>query len=216
MRSATRALLAAAVPLLAARPAFAVQEWYDYYLQARDRDVPARRWTDCVRNVDRALESRPASGRNVRTYGMNFIDYLPHYYKGLCLLRQESAGDEATRARLDAAVSLFDREEQAGAVKHSAEGANLGRLRAEAQSGRNALRTSVQGNHDGLLSVLAEPPLTSTSVRRVDDTVQALHLTVRHRDTGRGTWITLVDRDGAADAMRGLHTLVDYRREEQR
>jgi len=87
---------------------------------------------------------------------------------------------------------------------------------ATRQSGRNALRTSVQGNHDGLLSVLAEPPLTSTSVRRVDDTVQALHLTVRHRDTGRGTWITLVDPDGAADAMRGLHMLVDYRREEQR
>ncbi len=139
MRPATRALLAAAVPLLAAQPAFAVQEWYDYYLQARDRDVPDRRWADCVRNVDRALESRPASGRNVRTYGMDFIDYLPYYYKGLCLLRQESAGDEATRARLDAAISLFDREEQAGVVKHSAEGANLGRLRAEAQSGRNAL-----------------------------------------------------------------------------
>ena len=48
MRPGTRVTLALAFSLAAAPPARAAREWYDYYLQARDRDIPARRWADCV------------------------------------------------------------------------------------------------------------------------------------------------------------------------
>ena len=37
---ATRALLVCALALLTPRPALAVQEWYDYYLTARGRNIP--------------------------------------------------------------------------------------------------------------------------------------------------------------------------------
>jgi tetratricopeptide (TPR) repeat protein len=130
VRRASTALLAAALPLLAAQPAFAVQEWYDYYLQARDSDIPSRRWADCLKNLERAQQLRPSPGNNVRTYGVIFIDYLPSYYRGVCLLRQE---------RFDDALLAFDAAEREGAVKRAHEFAGLGRLRAEAQSGRNGL-----------------------------------------------------------------------------
>ena len=124
MRFAPRALLAATVLLFAAAPASAVQEWYDYYLQAKD-DLAARRYGDCVKNVDRALQLRPTPGTNVRTYGVIFIDYLPHYYRGVCLLRQEKF-DEALRA--------FSAADQ-GSAARAHEASDLVRLRSEAQSG---------------------------------------------------------------------------------
>ena len=70
MRPASRALLAAVVSLLCAAPALAVQEWYDYYLEARDRHIPAGRWSDCIRDLGEALKLRPQPGLNVQTYGL--------------------------------------------------------------------------------------------------------------------------------------------------
>jgi tetratricopeptide (TPR) repeat protein len=129
VRPASRALLAAVVSLLSASPALAVQEWYDYYLQARDGDIPARRWAECVRNIDRALQLRRASGHNVRTYGVQFVHYLPHYYRGVCLLRQENYDD---------ALREFAAEEQASVIRRTDLLADLSRARAEAQSGLSA------------------------------------------------------------------------------
>ena len=54
----------------------AAREWYDYYLQARDHDIPDKRWADCVKNLQRGAALRPA-GTNVQTYGLQFVDYLP-------------------------------------------------------------------------------------------------------------------------------------------
>ena len=133
MRQASRVLLAALVALCSAAPALAVQEWYDYYLQARDADIPAGRWADCVRNLDRALQLRRAPGTNLRTYGLQFVDYLPHYYKGVCLLRQES---------YDEAIREFSAEEQAGPVRRTGQLSELVRLRGEAQSGQSARMAS--------------------------------------------------------------------------
>jgi tetratricopeptide (TPR) repeat protein len=115
-----------------APPARAVDEWYDFYLQARDRDIPAERWEACVSNIEEALRLRPQPGNNVQTYGLQFLDYLPHYYMGLCLLRQKKY-DEAARA--------FDRSEQAGAVTRSRRRADLSRLRNEIQSAEAARLT---------------------------------------------------------------------------
>jgi tetratricopeptide (TPR) repeat protein len=115
-----------------AAPAFAVREWYDYYFQARDQDIRRQRWGDCVENLQAALRLRPQPGLNVRTYGLQFVDYLPHYYMGLCLLRQED---------YQKAIAAFDRAEEAGAAPRSDQHAELARLRQAAQSAENARLT---------------------------------------------------------------------------
>jgi tetratricopeptide (TPR) repeat protein len=120
-----RALLALVVLLAAGTPALAVQDWYDYYLQARDDDIPGGDWASCVRNLRAALRLRPAPGVQLRTYGVEFVDYLPHYYLGVCLLRQE-AYDEAIRE--------FTTEETLGAIKKTSHRSDLVRLRSEAQA----------------------------------------------------------------------------------
>jgi tetratricopeptide (TPR) repeat protein/Cdc6-like AAA superfamily ATPase len=125
----TRILVVALLLLLLAPPVRAVDEWYDFYLQARDRDIPAERWEACVTNLEEALRLRPQPGNNVQTYGLQFLDYLPHYYMGLCLLRQKKY-DEAARA--------FDRSEKAGAVTRSRRRADLSGLRSEIQSAEAA------------------------------------------------------------------------------
>jgi len=112
-----------------ARPSLAAREWYDYYLQARDDDVRHERWAQCVSNVDAALRLRPKSALNVRTYGLQFIDYLPHYYRGLCLLRQSD---------YSGALTAFDRAEEVGAAMRSDVRQELVHLKGEARSAYNA------------------------------------------------------------------------------
>jgi tetratricopeptide (TPR) repeat protein len=124
-----RILLASLLAVAAPRPTLAVYEWYDYYLQARDRDIPDRRWADCVKNLREALRLRPYPALNVQTYGLQFVDYVPHYYLGVCLLRQEDYAG---------AIAAFNRSEQAGAIRKTPLNASLVRLRAEAQDGENA------------------------------------------------------------------------------
>jgi tetratricopeptide (TPR) repeat protein len=129
MRRPGRVLLALVLVVVAPRPALAVYEWYDYYLQARDGDIPDRRWADCVTNLRQALRLRPQPATNVQTYGLQFVDYLPHYYLGVCLLRQEDYAG---------AIAAFNRSEQIGPIKRTPLHANLVRLRAEAQGAENA------------------------------------------------------------------------------
>jgi tetratricopeptide (TPR) repeat protein len=118
--------------LAAALPARAAREWYDYYLEARDRDIPARRWSDCVKNLRDALRLRPVSANNVRLYGMQFEDYLPHYYLGVCL-----QGEQEQVAAIDA----FNREEQLGAIKKTPLHADLIRRRGESQAAESGRLT---------------------------------------------------------------------------
>ncbi len=131
---AGRVLALAVLAGLAASPARAAREWYDYYLQARDRDIPAKRWADCASNLKEALRLRPLSGTNMRTYGVDFVDYFPHYYTGVCLLEQQQYV-EATEA--------FNREEQQGAIRRTATlFADLVRRRGESQAAQAARMTA--------------------------------------------------------------------------
>jgi tetratricopeptide (TPR) repeat protein len=128
MKTSTRILFVLLV-LLLPRPALAVREWYDYYLQARDQDIPAEDWDACVTNVREALRLRTRPAVNVQTYGLQFVDYLPHFLLGHCLL-----GQEKYREALDA----FDQAEKAGAVGRSPSKAEFTRLRSEARSAEEA------------------------------------------------------------------------------
>ena len=122
--SPTRVVLVGLLFLLPA-PALAVQEWYDFYLRARDRDIPAQRWEACEENIREALRLRPRPAVNVQTYGLQFLDYLPHHHLGLCLLRQEKYAE---------ALASFTDAERAAVVGRSETRGDFARLRAEAQN----------------------------------------------------------------------------------
>jgi len=83
VRPGSRVLLPLVAFLAVAGTALAAREWYDYYLQAKEIDIPARKWADCVNDIGEALKLRPKSATNVRTYGMGLVDYLPYYYLGI-------------------------------------------------------------------------------------------------------------------------------------
>src|SRR3990172_7549544 len=127
LRAATLTLIA--LSLLPAGPAWAVREWYDYYLQATKEHIPAGRWSDCIRDLREAVKLRPQPGLNVQTYGLQFVDYLPHYYLGLCHLKSEEYGPP---------TAPFTGAEQLGAVRRSPPRGGLVRLRAAAQSAEAA------------------------------------------------------------------------------
>jgi tetratricopeptide (TPR) repeat protein len=126
---ARRARLVTAVLLLvlAAAPVWAVQEWYDYYLQATRSQIPAGRYQDAIQGLQAAVRLKPTPGTNEQTYGLQFVDYLPYYYLGVCHLK---TGD------FDTAMRMFNIEEDRGAIKRTALYRELLRLRTEADDGR--------------------------------------------------------------------------------
>jgi len=132
VRPGSRVLLPLAAFLALALPARAAREWYDYYLEARDQDIPDRRWADCVKDLREALRLRPNPGTNVQTYGLQFVDYLPHYYLGVCL-----QGEQEHLV----AIAEFDRSEQLDPIKKTPLHADLIRRRAESQAAEAARLT---------------------------------------------------------------------------
>lgn len=99
-----RALLPTLVLLaLLAPPVSARGEWYDYYdnaLAALDRGDHAM----AVGLIEAALERKDRSGY-LRTYGNNYIRYVPHFQLGVAL---HGAGD------CQAALASFDQSETRG------------------------------------------------------------------------------------------------------
>jgi len=113
---------------LSAAPAWAVKEWYDHYLEARDSRIPAKQYAEAIKSLEAAVRLRPASALNEQMYGLRFVDYLPYYWLGLCYLR---TGD------FNSAIRMFNIEEKQGAVRRTdALYRELRRLRAEAESAR--------------------------------------------------------------------------------
>jgi len=122
MRRAWLALLF----LLVAAPAWAVKEWYEHYLLATERLIPAGRYAEAIKELQAAVKLKPAPATDAQTYGLEFINYyLPYYHLGLCHLRTGDYG---------AAIRLFDLEESREAIKKSPLHRELVRLRGEAEN----------------------------------------------------------------------------------
>ena len=73
--------------VLSATPAWAVKEWYDYYLEAREELIPAKKYAEAIKSLEAAVRLRPAASLNEQTYGLRFVDYVPYYWQGVCYLR---------------------------------------------------------------------------------------------------------------------------------
>jgi tetratricopeptide (TPR) repeat protein len=119
-------LLVLGLLLLVPGRAWAVKEWYDHYLEARDRLIPAGRCEQALAALQSAVALKPASGLNQQTYGLQFVDYLPYYQMGRCHLKLED---------FDSAIRSFTREEREGAILRDASLLReLQRLRQEADN----------------------------------------------------------------------------------
>ena len=117
--------------LVLASPAWAIQEWYDHY---RDAESAIRRGQcqEALRSLQEAVRLRSASGMNLRTYGMDFVEsYFPYYQQGLCYIRLK---DE------NSAIRMFNIEEKQGAIRGSRLYESLVRQREQAQAAVDAER----------------------------------------------------------------------------
>ena len=123
LRTAGMALFVLAIAV----PSGAVGTWYDYYLDARDKHIPAQQWDAALASLKQAVKLKPDSGVDERTYGMDFVDYFPYYYQGVVYHRTQ---------QWDSAILMFNIEEKAGAIKKRPLYRELMRLRREAEAAR--------------------------------------------------------------------------------
>ncbi len=110
---------------LAAGEAWALEEWYDYYLRARDKLIPAGHCPEALKQLQEAVRLKPGSSLNEITYGLQFVDYLPYYWQGVCYMK---AGDNLS------AIRVFNIEEDRGAIRKSPLFKDLIAKRTEADS----------------------------------------------------------------------------------
>ena len=96
--------------MLAAAPA-AADSWYEAYDRAEGA-LAAQNWSEAVRHLNSALEQKPSSGSNLRTYGMRFVDYFPYLKLGIAYFHL---------GQTDAALQALETEERQGALGRSAE-----------------------------------------------------------------------------------------------
>ena len=125
----------ALVVLAIAVPSGAVGTWYDSYLDARDKHIPAQQWEAALASLKEAVKLKPDSGVDERTYGMDFIDYLPYYYQGVAYHHTQ---------QWDSAILMFNIEEKAGPIKKRPLYRDLIRLRNEAQAARSEVDRAVR------------------------------------------------------------------------
>ena len=97
--------------------------WWRYYREGRSRDEIVREhnlqlencwnfyfrgallekaeaYEDAVRDFDQAIGKREADQRNMRSYGMHFLDYFPHREMGICLFHLKRLDEAEKELRL--------------------------------------------------------------------------------------------------------------------
>lgn len=132
--------------LCPAPSAWAVREWYDHYLEARDRLIPAGRCNEALAALQQAVRLKPVSGLNQQTYGLDFVnEYVPYYQMALCQLRLGNNQE---------ALELLRKEEDLGAIRKSPLYRELQRLRSEGEK-QQSLRLAKRAT-DEVLRLIKE------------------------------------------------------------
>ena len=112
----------------------AANTWYGYYLDARDKYIPARKWDLCLTALNEAIRLKPEPAVNEQTYGLDFVHYFPYFLEGQCYLGK---GD------YDSAIRLFNIEESKKQIqRREVDHRLLLRLRAEADAGRKGAESA--------------------------------------------------------------------------
>ena len=92
--------MVAALAVASVTPASAAL-WHENYDSAL-RAMRAEEWDQAVGYLEQSIQQRPDSCIGCKTYGMNFIDYVPYLKQGIC---HYQLGNH------DAALTLFQQEE---------------------------------------------------------------------------------------------------------
>jgi hypothetical protein len=102
-----RALVAGlALALGVAAPVHAAQPWYEAYGDGV-KAVQARQWAQAESRLRAAIQDGPRPGRQIRAYGMRFVDYFPDYYLGIACFHQEKWREAADAFHRMEATGLF-------------------------------------------------------------------------------------------------------------
>jgi len=114
MRVVPARRLAWVLALLLALPGVlrAEDKWYELY-QGALKSISSRKWSDAEKKLKAAMASGPTPGRQVRMYGVRFIDYLPEYHLGLVYFNQQRYADaleQFAKAQASGQVSKGDPE----------------------------------------------------------------------------------------------------------
>ncbi len=114
--------------LLSAAPAWAIKGWDDHYAEGLAL-LHDGQYKQALQSFQEAVKLKPDSDVNARSYGMEFVQYLPYYQMGVCHLRLRDHQN---------AILSFNIEERNGAIKRSPVFADLLRQRSEAESSQHA------------------------------------------------------------------------------
>lgn len=123
-RAAAGALL---IALLMPTVARGQQRWYEAYEDAL-RAIDRKDWAAAEARLKTALQSRTTQGRHVRTYGTQFVDYIPEYYLAVVY---------ANTRRYQQALDLFAKVQQAKLVIDGSP--EYVQLKQHAQAAKDAL-----------------------------------------------------------------------------
>ena len=126
-------LILAVLAISLATPAFA-DLWYEHYKKGEDA-LNQRNWKEAIDQFTQAVEKKRDPGMQVRTYGMNFINYHPYLKLGIAYFNL---------GQIDAALQAFDTEEGFGAIAKSPEQRNLVSFRKLATDAKQAATLSDQ------------------------------------------------------------------------
>jgi len=72
------------VSILMLKSISAEQPWF-YYYRLGIENYNNNQYQLAITALDKSIELNPSSSSHARTYGMNFIEYYPYFYKALCL-----------------------------------------------------------------------------------------------------------------------------------
>lgn len=173
--------------LLSSTPAFA-DLWYESYKKGEDA-LERKNWREAIDQFTQAIEKKGDSGVQVRTYGMNFINYHPYLGLGIAYLNL---------GQIDAALQAFDTEERLGAIVRSPALARLKDLRARAQAARETAQADDKQRIARLVATSLQEARRLEQERKLDEAVAAL---------GRGLAADPQNAEAVA-AMERLRALV--------
>ncbi|HKB08551.1 MAG TPA: tetratricopeptide repeat protein [Candidatus Polarisedimenticolia bacterium] len=149
--------------LLSSTPAFA-DLWYESYKKGEDA-LARKNWREAIDQFTQAIEKKGDSGVQVRTYGMNFINYHPYLGLGIAYLNL---------GQIDAALQAFDTEERLGAIARSPALAQLKDLRARAQAARETAHADDKQRIARLVATSLREAGSLEQERKLDEAVAAL------------------------------------------
>src|SRR5215813_7347756 len=152
-----------ALAFLVSTPAFA-DLWYENYKKGEDA-LNRKNWKEAIDQLTQAIEKKGDPGVQVRTYGMNFINYHPYLKLGIAY---QNLG------QFDAALQALDTEERLGAIAKSPELRELQSLRKQVQVAREAAQAADKDRIARLVAASLQEARALEQDKKLDEATTAL------------------------------------------